>query len=256
MTTTDKPLDKRARDAEIDAKARERLAADESVITGSRKTAYSLGMAWRGFWHYPSPWLITASLVIGWAFRFALGDWGWGDVIVPAILVAPFPVYEWLVHVFILHWRPRTVAGVTVDSLLARKHREHHADPRDVPLVFIPWPVFLWLLPLLAVIGVVLFPLVGLSLELGLTYVGCMATLGILYEWTHFLIHSDYKPKTRVYKAIWRNHRLHHYKNEHYWFSVTTSGTSDRLFGTYPDPATVKTSPTAKNLHGADAGAA
>jgi len=247
MTTTEK----KTREAEIDAKARERLAADESVITGSRKAAYSLGMAWRGFWHYPSPWLITAALVIGWAFRFALGEWGLGDVIVPAILVATFPVYEWLVHVFILHWRPRTVAGVTVDSLLARKHREHHADPRDVPLVFIPWPVFLWLLPLLVVIAVVVFPLVGLSLELGLTYLGSMTVLGILYEWTHFLIHSDYKPKTRIYKAIWRNHRLHHYKNEHYWFSVTTSGTSDRMFGTYPDPATVPTSPTAKNLHGA-----
>ncbi len=205
MTTTGKPTteqaidklatDKLARGAEIDAKARERLAADESVITGSRRTAYSLAMAWRGFWRYPSPWLIVGALVAGWVFRFSLGNWGWGDVIVPAVLVATFPVYEWLVHVFILHWRPRTLAGVTVDSLLARKHREHHADPRDVPLVFIPWPVFLWLLPLLAVIGVVLFPLVGLSLELGLTYICSMTVLGILYEWAHYLIHSDYKPR-------------------------------------------------------------
>ncbi len=50
---------------------------------------------------------------------------------------------------------------------------------------------------------------------------------------------------------MWRNHRLHHYKNEHYWFTVTTAGTADRLFGTYPDPETVPTSATAKNLHGA-----
>ena len=49
---------------------------------------------------------------------------------------------------------------------------------------------------------------------------------------------------------MWRNHRLHHYKSEHYWFTVTTAATADRLFGTYPDPATVKTSPTARNLHG------
>jgi hypothetical protein len=32
---------------------------------------------------------------------------------------------------------------------------------------------------------------------------------------------------------------------------VTSAGTADRLFGTYPDPETVATSPTAKNLHGA-----
>jgi sterol desaturase/sphingolipid hydroxylase (fatty acid hydroxylase superfamily) len=50
---------------------------------------------------------------------------------------------------------------------------------------------------------------------------------------------------------VWRNHRLHHYKNEHYWFTVTTTSTADRLFGTYPDPETVTTSKTAKNLHGA-----
>jgi hypothetical protein len=49
---------------------------------------------------------------------------------------------------------------------------------------------------------------------------------------------------------VWRNHRLHHYKNEHYWFTVTTTATADRLFGTYSDPATVETSPTAKDLHG------
>jgi len=71
------------------------------------------------------------------------------------------------------------------------------------------------------------------------------------YEWTHYLIHSDHRPRTRAYRAVWRNHRLHHYKNEHYWFTVTSAGTADRLFGTYPDPDTVPTSPTAKNLHGA-----
>jgi sterol desaturase/sphingolipid hydroxylase (fatty acid hydroxylase superfamily) len=48
---------------------------------------------------------------------------------------------------------------------------------------------------------------------------------------------------------VWRNHRLHHYKNEHYWFTVTSAGTADRLFGTYPDPASVQTSPTVRSLH-------
>ncbi len=228
----------------VDRLARERLAADEAA---PRRTAYTLGTAWRGFWRHPSPWLISVTLVAAWVARFVVGEWRWTDALVPAILVASFPVVEWLIHVFILHWRPRSVGPVTVDSLLARKHREHHADPRDIPLVFIPWPVFIWLLPLLVAVSLVAFPRTGL----GLTYLATVTTLGILYEWTHYLIHSDYKPRTRAYKAVWRNHRLHHYKNEHYWFSVTTSGTSDRIFGTYPDPATVPTSPTAKNLHGA-----
>jgi hypothetical protein len=147
--------------------------------------------------------------------------------------------------VFILHWRPRHFGALTIDPLLARKHREHHVDPRNVPLIFIPWKAQLWVLPLAVAIALLAFPRLGL----GLTYLSFIAVHGLGYEWSHYLIHSDYKPKTRVYRAIWRNHRQHHYKNEHYWFTVTSSGTADRVLRTYPDPATVSTSPTAKNLH-------
>ena len=77
-----------------------------------------------------------------------------------------------------------------------------------------------------------------------------VAVAGLVYEWTHYLVHTDYKPRSRAYKAVWRHHRLHHFKNENYWLTVTTAHTADRLFGTDPDPATVPTSPTAKNLHG------
>jgi hypothetical protein len=66
-------------------------------------------------------------------------------------------------------------------------------------------------------------------------------------------VHSDYKPRTRLYRAVYKHHRLHHFKNENYWLTVTTAHTADRLFGTDPDPATVTTSPTAKNLHGLEA---
>ena len=71
-----------------------------------------------------------------------------------------------------------------------------------------------------------------------------------VYEWTHYLIHTAHRPRSRYYRSIWKTHRLHHYKNEHYWFTVTTAGTADRLFGTYPaDPSAVQTSPTVKKLH-------
>ncbi|MDT4999782.1 MAG: hypothetical protein QOK12_1887, partial [Mycobacterium sp.] len=72
-----------------------------------------------------------------------------------------------------------------------------------------------------------------------------------VYEWTHFLIHTAHRPGSRVYRSVWQTHRLHHFKNEHYWFTVTSSGTADRVLRTYPDGATVATSPTAKNLHAA-----
>ena len=73
----------------------------------------------------------------------------------------------------------------------------------------------------------------------------------MVYEWTHYLVHTDYKAKHALYRTIWRNHRLHHFKNEHYWYAVTSPGIADRVLGTYPDPQTVPTSPTARNLFAA-----
>lgn len=230
---------------DVDSEARARVRADEAAITGGRKRSVSLGAAWRGFWRHPSPWMITALLLGAVTARVVLGGWNLSDALVPVIMLAVFPFFEWLVHVFVLHWKPRRVGRVKIDSLLARRHREHHSDPRDVPLVFIPWRALIWLLAGTIAIGLLAFPRYGL----GLTFITCVALLGLGYEWTHYLIHSDYRPKHALYKAVWRNHRLHHYRNEHYWFTVTSSGTADRVLRTYPDPSTVTPSPTAKNLH-------
>ncbi len=233
-------------DPEIESLAQERLAAEEARMTGPRRTQVTLGTTFAEFWKHPSPWMILGTLVGALAWRVVEADWRLSDLWAPAILVAFFPVLEWVIHVFILHWRPRKLAGVLIDSELARDHRRHHADPRDVPLVFIPWRSLIAVIASEIAIGLFAFPRLGQ----GLTWILAVATTGLLYEWIHYLIHSDYRPKGRVYKAVWRNHRLHHYKNEHYWFTVTSTSTADRLFGTYPDPATVKTSKTAKNLHG------
>jgi Fatty acid hydroxylase superfamily len=217
-----------------------------TTSTGRRvRKAFTRGDAWREFWRHPSPWMIGTTLVAVSAMRTVMGDWQTTDALVPVVMVAVFPFLEWAIHVFILHWRPRRIGRLTIDPLLARKHREHHVDPRDVPLIFIPWKALLWVLPLAVGIALLAFPRLGL----GLTYLVFISVLGLCYEWCHYLIHSDYKPKTVVYRAVWRNHRQHHYKNEHYWFTVTSSGTADRVLGTYQDPGTVRTSPTAKNLH-------
>jgi hypothetical protein len=209
------------------------------------RRGFALADAAREFVRHPSPWLLAATLGGALAARVLAGDWQPTDVVVPVVMLAVFPFFEWMVHVCVLHWRPRSLGPVVIDPLLARKHREHHVDPRDIPLVFIPWRALLWVLPLAVAIAVLAFP----RLAMGLTFLVFLAVLGLCYEWCHYLIHSDYKPKTAVYRAIWRDHRQHHFKNEHYWFTVTSAGTADRVLGTYPDPATVTNSPTAKNLH-------
>jgi hypothetical protein len=216
-----------------------------STQRAARK-GFTFADARREFWKHPSPWMIGAVFIAALAARVVVGDWRVTDALVPLVMIALFPFFEWLVHVFILHWRPKHLGQLTIDPLLSREHRAHHMDPRNIPLIFIPWKsLAFWVLPLAVAVALLAFPRLGL----GLTYLVYIAALGLGYEWTHYLIHSDYKPKTRVYRAIWRNHRNHHYKNEHYWFTVTSSGTADRVLGTYPDLATVATSPTAKNLH-------
>jgi Fatty acid hydroxylase superfamily len=222
-----------------------------TTTTPSRteRRAFALPDAAREFWRHPSPWMIGAGLIVTLTVRIVVGDWGFADLFVPVAMLAAFPFFEWSVHVFVLHWRPRRLGRITIDSLLARKHREHHVNPREVPLIFIPWPALLWVLPVSVGIALLTFPSTGL----GLTYLVFVTFFGLGYEWCHYLIHSDYKPKTRLYRAIWMNHRQHHYKNEHYWFTVTSAGTADRVLGTHPDAATVAASPTAKNLHAATA---
>jgi hypothetical protein len=216
------------------------------MTTPTRK-GFTLSDARREFSKHPSPWMIAATLAAALTARVVVGDWQIADALVPVAMLALFPFFEWVIHVCILHWRPRHIGALAVDPLLARKHREHHEDPRDVPLIFIPWQSLLWVLPTAIAIALLVFPRIGL----GLTYLAFLAALGLGYEWMHYLIHSDYKPKSAVYRAIWRHHRLHHFKNEHYWFTVTTAGTADRVLRTAPDAADVATSPTAKNLHGA-----
>ncbi len=235
-------------ESQLERLARARLADDERRITGPRRTSVGLGEAGRTFVRHPSPWMIGGTVIGAAVARALAGDLRWTDALVPVVLLAAMPFVEWVIHVLVLHWKPRRVGPVALDPLLARKHRAHHADPRAIPLVFIPWQALLWVLPSLALAALVAFPRIGL----GLTFLVTVTALLSVYEWTHYLLHSDYRPRSKAYRAIWRNHRLHHYKSEHYWFTVTTAGIADRVLGTYPDPSEVETSPTVRALHAAD----
>jgi sterol desaturase/sphingolipid hydroxylase (fatty acid hydroxylase superfamily) len=209
------------------------------------RRSLTLAQASRTFWRYPSPWLLAAAFSLALAARIATGDWRISDAAVPLVLALVFPFFEWSIHVLVLHWCPRTFASVAVDPMLARKHREHHANPRDIGLIFIPMQSLIGAVVSATAVALLLFPRTGL----GLTFLVLILGVGLAYEWTHYLVHTDYRPKTRAYRFLWRNHRLHHFKNEHYWFAVTTPGTADRVLGTYPDPQAVETSATARTVH-------
>ncbi|HEY9313029.1 sterol desaturase family protein [Williamsia sp.] len=222
------------------------MVTEQPATVRRDRRKVTLRSAFREFVRHPSPLMIIAFLGVCVLGRIVVGDVSWTDALVPVVMVVSFPLAEWVIHVCVLHWRPRTLAGLKVDTLLARKHREHHQNPRDIPLIFIPWQVLCLVLPVIVALGLFAFGRTGV----GVTFLLTLGVLGLIYEWTHYLIHTDYKPRSALYRATWRHHRFHHYKNEHYWFTVTTAGTADRIFRTCPDPDDVEKSETARNLHG------
>jgi sterol desaturase/sphingolipid hydroxylase (fatty acid hydroxylase superfamily) len=210
-------------------------------------TEPSLRTEFRRFLSHRSPQVIIPALLTTIVALVAVAvaaktSWSWWDLLVPATILALQPFTEWLVHVYVLHSPSRTIGPVHIDLSLAKKHRAHHADPKDAPLIFIPMPALLLLITSLAAL---LLTTLGLSYALsGLTVAYAML---LTYEWTHFLIHTSYRPRSHVYRVIWRAHRNHHHRNEHYWFGVTTH-LGDRVLGTFPLPDSVPLSPTARTL--------
>jgi hypothetical protein len=195
------------------------------------------------FFRHGSPRVLAALLAASLGVRLALAGWSLWDLAIPAALVAFWPLQEWLIHVFILHYQPVTVLGRTLDFKVPKLHRAHHRDPRKLDLVFIPIHVFLYV-PL--TVGAVV--LAGLSQpQLVATGVAAYFALSLHYEWVHFMIHTSYRPRLGYYQRLARNHLLHHFRNEHYWYGVTMLQ-GDRLLRTAPDPNAVPKSPTAMTL--------
>ena len=73
--------------------------------------------------------------------------------------------------------------------------------------------------------------------------------MATFYEWIHYLVHTNHRPRGRAYRYMWRAHRLHHYKNEKYWMGVTMHA-ADHVLGTFPQKSDVETSATARELLG------
>lgn len=184
--------------------------------------------------------LLTGSLVA----RVWVGDFSRWDLLLAASLVAVHPMSEWLIHVGILHFKPRRYGRWTLDFAVARDHRAHHADPHDPK-----W----WFIPLRSgVVGFLSVTTIAFGLlptPLALTVMVAALGLGTTYEWIHYLCHTSWRPRSRWYKRLWRLHRLHHFKNENYWMGVTMHA-ADVLLGTLPEVDEVETSPTCRNLDG------
>jgi len=158
-------------------------------------------------------------------------------------IIIYWPLQEWWMHKFILHLPPLRWRDRTYEMSFARIHRLHHDSPKDIPLSFLPISVIL--VSLVVFSG--LFYLFCQSWTHVCTWMMVASTSTLTYEWIHYLTHTSYKPRSRYYRAIWKLHRWHHYKNEQYWFSFTVPWI-DRLLGTGPHPKDVPHSTAARSL--------
>jgi sterol desaturase/sphingolipid hydroxylase (fatty acid hydroxylase superfamily) len=133
-------------------------------------------------------------------------------------------LFEYVAHRFIFHWVAENERARKIVYVL---HGNHHHYPRDRERLFMP-PV-----PSL-IIASLIFGLVFLVIQTAAFMFFPGFILGyLMYGTMHYAIHA-WNPPFKWMKPLWRNHHLHHYKNEHMGFGVSST-LWDHVFGTMFD---------------------
>jgi len=215
---------------------------DSPTLMLARDTPGSFPEALSVFCSHWSPRVLVLGLVTATAVRASLGSWSLVDALLPLAVVLVWPMLEWLLHVHLLHFKPRTVLGLRVDPRNARRHRAHHLDPWRFERAFIP------VLSLVLAQAKLLLIAVMSPWPATWTLIATIAVLGLRYEWVHYLCHIRYCPRSHRYRTLVQNHRRHHFKSEKHWLGVSMLG-GDLLMGTATDPSEVELSPTVRTVH-------
>jgi hypothetical protein len=224
-------------------------------MSGARygRDVKTLGQAWSEFRAKRSPKLIAGAIAVTLIVRLVVGGFSWRDLVAAAAMLVIYPFGEWAIHVYLLHLKPFKFRGERVELATARAHREHHEEPNDLYMILLApseaMALMFLAVPLVPALAGVAIALAGGEVPYGALLTGVLTgqVLVAVYEWTHFLIHTAYRPRSRYYRSIWRNHRLHHFKNEHYWHGITNT-IGDRAMGTLRDQRDVPKSQTARTL--------
>ncbi len=144
-------------------------------------------------------------------FTFAAGGFFW-------------TFFEYLMHRFAFHAVAESEAA---QKFIYVMHGNHHHFPRDKERLFMP-PV-----PSI-IIASTIFGIMYLAMkEYAFTFFSGFILGYLLYGSMHYAIHA-WNPPFKWMKPLWRNHHLHHYKDDHKGFGVSTTFW-DRVFGTMFD---------------------
>jgi 4-hydroxysphinganine ceramide fatty acyl 2-hydroxylase len=145
-----------------------------------------------------------------WPALIALGVVGWTFI-------------EYLLHRFLLHYRPRTSALREVVEAL---HLGHHREPHDEAKITVPVYASL---PIASALVGLYWLMAGCWEAAALLMVGTIAGY-LYYEAMHFFIHRG-SPRRGWLARLRRQHFFHHFKDQERCFGVTTA-LWDGIFGT------------------------
>ena len=198
-----------------------------------------------------SPQLMLVAVAGAFIARLLVGRWSYVDLVVIAIVVVANGTFEWMVHLFLLHAPEGSIRMRVFGTSVG--HRKHHLDPADIHWLMLRPIEVIQFVPMLALVAAIfsvpwLWPAGLPILAPYLTTLLAVCVALAHYEWTHLLVHARYRPTSRFYARLSRNHRLHHFRNERYWLGVT-SNSGDRILRTLPrSKADVPLSDTARTL--------
>jgi sterol desaturase/sphingolipid hydroxylase (fatty acid hydroxylase superfamily) len=140
--------------------------------------------------------------------------------------VITWTLFEYLIHRFAFHFIPKRKTTMKIVYII---HGNHHEYPRDRQRMFMPpLPSILIAATFFTLMyfAAVVFNISGYVFAF---FPGFIFGY-LLYGSMHYAIHSG-SPPFKWMKALWRNHHLHHYKDEHRGVGVSTT-LWDRFFGT------------------------
>jgi sterol desaturase/sphingolipid hydroxylase (fatty acid hydroxylase superfamily) len=131
---------------------------------------------------------------------------------------------EYILHRFLFHHHPNTDKGKRINYVL---HGNHHEYPRDKERLFMPAVPSLMIASLFFLLFYVVLGKYAIPFFPGFMF-GYL-----IYGSMHYAIHA-WNPPFKWMKGLWRNHHLHHYKENDLGFGVSST-LWDHVFGTMFD---------------------
>ncbi len=129
--------------------------------------------------------------------------------------------FEYLMHRFIFHFiaeSPKTIRLIYV------LHGNHHEYPRDKERLFMP------AVPSLIISSFIFMMMYFIMGRDSFSFFPGFMFGYLIYGSMHYAIHA-WNPPFKWMKGLWRNHHLHHYKQQQKGFGVSST-LWDHIFGT------------------------